>query len=321
MSNNQNDKVSRGRHVAPSDIPPIFSDNDNQPGGFIPQQVHGQQTRPTHPPYAQNGYQGYAPSGMQMPSRGVSRPKKRVGKVLGIVAACLVGVLAIAYCGVALYFGSHFMPNTKIGNLDASLMSTADAEKALADEVNSYRLTITGNGFNLTVSAKDAGVNFNAAEAVKDAYSAYNEWLWPVELTRTHDATGAMVSSYNDSGLEQTVSAAVAAFNESATQPLNATVAYDAQSGSFTVCKEVAGTALDASKVMDAADAALAEAQSQSRPFLRASGAAHRALHRSSIENRRRAGEHHDRRRYRAEHGQVNRRGSRCRHHLAMDHR
>lgn len=83
---------------------------------------------------------------MQIPSTGVSRPKKRVGKVLGIVAACLVAVLAIAYCGVALYFGSHFMPNTKIGNLDASLMSTADAEKALANEVNSYKLTITGNG-------------------------------------------------------------------------------------------------------------------------------------------------------------------------------
>ena len=70
----------------------------------------------------------------------------------------------------------------------------------------------------------DAGVDFNASEAVKEAYSAYNEWLWPVELTRSHDATGAMISSYNDSGLEQTVSAAVAAFNESATQPLNATV-------------------------------------------------------------------------------------------------
>ena len=123
-------------------------------------------------------------------------PQEARRKVLGIVAACLVVVLAIAYCGVALYFGSHFMPNTKIGNLDASLMSTADAEKALANEVNSYKLTITGNGFNLTVSAKDAGVDFNASEAVKEAYSAYNEWLWPVELTRSHDATGAMISSY-----------------------------------------------------------------------------------------------------------------------------
>lgn len=53
--------------------------------------------------------------------------------------------------------------------------------------MNSYKLTITGNGFNLTVSAKDAGVDFNASEVVKEAYSAYNEWLWPVELTRSHD--------------------------------------------------------------------------------------------------------------------------------------
>ena len=96
MSNDQNDKVSRGRHVAPSDIPSINFDDGKQPGGFIPQQVHGQQNRQAYPQFVQTGHQGYAPSGMQIPSTGVSRPKKRVGKVLGIVAACLVAVLAIA---------------------------------------------------------------------------------------------------------------------------------------------------------------------------------------------------------------------------------
>lgn len=57
MSNDQNDKVSRGRHVAPSDIPSINFDDGKQPGGFIPQQVHGQQNRQVYPQFAQTGHQ------------------------------------------------------------------------------------------------------------------------------------------------------------------------------------------------------------------------------------------------------------------------
>ena len=246
---NENE-ASHGRHVAAENIPPIFPDGKS---GFVPQQ-----------PRAQRGagaaqYSHLGASGVSMPPVGNGRPKKKVGRVLGITLGVVIALLAIAYCGVALYFGSHFMPNSVIGNLDTSLMSSAEAKSALTSKVNDYELSIKGDGFSLTVSAKDAGIAFDADEVVEDALSQTNEWLWPVELTRAHDATASMVSSYNDAGLEQVVTQAVDAFNATAKQPVDAAVSFDEKLGKFAVSKESVGTAIDSAKVIAAADAALAD--------------------------------------------------------------
>ena len=246
---NENE-ASRGRHVAAENIPPIFPDGKS---GFVPQQ-----------PRAQRGagaaqYSHLGASGVSMPPVGNGRPKKKVGRVLGITLGVVIALLAIAYCGVALFFGCHFMPNSVIGNLDTSLMSSAEAKSALTSKVNDYELSIKGDGFSLTVSAKDAGIAFDADEVVEDALSQTNEWLWPVELTRAHDATASMVSSYNDAGLEQVVTQAVDAFNATAKQPVDAAVSFDEKLGKFAVSKESVGTAIDSAKVIAAADAALAD--------------------------------------------------------------
>ena len=249
MSENHNNKASRGRHAALADLPSIDA-NTTPAGGFVPEQ-----------PHAYGSGQRYG-AGSQFPNPGMldtGKPKKKLGKVLGITLGCVVVVLAIAYCGVAFYFSSHFMPNSTIGNLDTSLMSSSEVQRSLTQEVNAYKLTVTGDGFNLTVSAKDAGIAFDAEEVVDSALAQTNHWLWPLEITRTHDATDAMVSSYNSSGLEQVVTQTVSAFNATATQPVNASVAYDAKTGTFTISKESVGTAIDPAKVIVAADKALAD--------------------------------------------------------------
>lgn len=246
---NNDNEASRGRHAAVGNIPPIYPEGES---GFVPQQPHAQRGASA----AQ--FSQFGGSSMPEPAVGGRGPKKKAGRVLAITLGVVVAVLAIAYCAVALFFGSHFMPNSKIGNLDASLMSAADAQQALTKEVNAYKLTIEGDGFSLAVSAQDAGIAFDAEDVVKDALSQTNEWLWPVELMRSHDATASMVSSYNDSGLEQVVTQAVDAFNATAKQPVDANVAYDEKLGKFSVSKESVGTALDSTKVIAAADKALA---------------------------------------------------------------
>ncbi len=250
MTNQYTNNANHGRHA---------NNNGAQPaGGFVP-------TRPV----ASGRAGGYPQPGQMRPGPGMSaadfspeyyhHPKRKVGKVLAIVFGCIAALLAIAYCGVAIYFSSHFMPNSKIGNIDVSLMAASDAERALSNKIDAYQLNITGDGFTLNLTAKDTGLTFDASEVVSDALAKTNHWAWPIELSRTHDATDAMVSTYNDSGLEQVVTAAVAKFNETATQPTNASVAYDSKQNKFSVSKESVGTALDPAKVVAAADAALAD--------------------------------------------------------------
>lgn len=259
MSNQNKNNATRGRHAS-YDKTQSFSqqapyrNGAAQPyrGGYQQPAAYNQVTN-----YANDVY-GRSPQGGFMPDLH-QRPRRKVGKVLGITFGCIALVLVAVYCGIAIYFGSHFMPNTKLGSLDASLMSSGEVEQKLSDNLSSYKLTVTGQGFDLTVSAKDMGLTIDSAAVVKQALGSINNWAWPIELMRQHDITEAVVSTYNNSGFEQTIVNAVNDFNATAEQPVNASVSYDKTKKSFAVSKESVGTALDASKVLAAADAAVAD--------------------------------------------------------------
>lgn len=84
-----------------------------------------------------------------------------------------------------------------------------------------------------------------------------NPWAWPIELLRSHDETGMLAASYNESGLEEVVRVAVEEFNASRTAPINATIAFDENINAFAVVPEVEGTMLDVQAVIDAVDHAV----------------------------------------------------------------
>lgn len=178
-------------------------------------------------------------------------------KVIGIVFGVLVALLLVAYAGVALYFNGRFMPSATIGSLDVSLMSASDAEKALADSIDDYKLSITGQGFTLNLTASDAGLSIDSGAVVESALSETNPWLWPLELRKEHDGTANLVASYNETGLDDAIRTAVEEFNTTATQPTNAAIVYDDAQDAFVVQPEAVGTALDTNAVIKAADEAI----------------------------------------------------------------
>ena len=199
------------------------------------------------------GSSGYAPATVATAQR-----RRKTRKVVAIVFGVLIALVAIAYVGVAVYFSGHFMPNTKLGNVDVSLMSAHDAERALASEVGGYKLTIDGQGFSTTISASDAGLDFDESSIVKNSLSQVDNWLWPMELVKgQHSAAEEVSGAYDTSGIDAKIRAAIESFNANAIQPTNATIAYDSASRSFTVKKETSGTAINADAVVKAADAAL----------------------------------------------------------------
>lgn len=186
-----------------------------------------------------------------------SSKRGRAGKVIAITFASILTLLAIAYVAGSVYFSSHFLPNTKAGNVDLSLMSTEEAEKAVDSSMSAYKLAISGQGFDLSLSANDAGLSVDSSSVVKNMISAFNQWQWPLNITSSHDLTNQLVATVNGTGLEDKVRSAVDTFNASARQPENASVSYNAASKAFVVNPEVSGTAIDADKVIAAADDAL----------------------------------------------------------------
>ncbi len=195
--------------------------------------------------------------GAQFGMAAAAKPKRKHGKVVALVIGIIVAVLAIVYVAGAIFFMGRFFPNTFTGDTDLSMRPVSEVQQQLDQAIADYELTVTGQGFRLELSAEETGINADTAAVVQSMHADANPWAWPVELFRTHDETGKLAASYNESGLGETVRAAVDAFNAEKAAPVNATIAFDESLGAFAVVPEQAGTALDVEAVIKKVDDAV----------------------------------------------------------------
>ena len=186
------------------------------------------------------------------------RRKRSIVRALGIFCGVIIAVVVAGYVGMALYFTDRFMPNSSVWGVDVSLMSSSDAQQAVADSVKEYSLKINGMGFDLDVTGPDTGLRINAATLIKEALSHENPWLWPLELQRDHDDTGTVIATFDNAGLIRLIEEAVSNYNASAEAPTDAGVDYDVMTRSYKVTPESTGTALDTQAVLNVANRALA---------------------------------------------------------------
>lgn len=176
--------------------------------------------------------------------------QKRGKKTLAIVIGAIVAVLAVVYVAGVVFFSSHYLPNSTIGDEDISLQNADSVASSLESKSKSYTMKVTGEGLNFTVDATNSGVNIDADTVAKDALNATSAWAWPVEVFQQHDLSDLLAYAYDESALGKQVKAAVDKVNQNATDPTDATIAYDSATGAFTVQKEKAGTKLDYDAVM-----------------------------------------------------------------------
>lgn len=193
--------------------------------------------------------------------RGPSRQRPAFTKKTAFIAVgALVGVVAIVYLAGALAFMDRFMPNTTIMGKDVSLKTTAEVQDLLTDVAKSYQLDVSGQGFSLTLTSSDLGTAINSQSVTDAMHADASPWAWPVEIFAEHDETDKLATS--NGKLDEAVRKAVETFNEQAEAPRNAGLDYDGGSSRFVVRAETVGTALDADKVAEAVNAAVAELES-----------------------------------------------------------
>jgi len=109
-------------------------------------------------------------------------PKRR----LWIFPAALVGVVAAVYIGGSVYFMSHFLPNTSIGEQDVSLQPAAEIAELISHRSDTYSGTFHGEGFEIPFTASDIGFSFDGAAYTEEALSQQNPWTWPLAFNESH---------------------------------------------------------------------------------------------------------------------------------------
>ncbi len=206
------------------------------------------------------GIDGFGPESGAGPS---SDGKRRGARIAGIVIGVIFGILLVVYLvGVAIFSG-HFWPKAMIGSRDISFQTPDEVTSVLEQGIEKYSLRVHGDGLDVTLTANEAGVRFNAEQIVNEMFAEANEWAWPVEVFREHDETDSLVATLDESGVADKLHEAIDAVNENTVAPVNATVAYDENAKMFTIVKEQYGTQINTDVVMQDVAQAVATLESE----------------------------------------------------------
>ena len=170
-------------------------------------------------------------------------------KRAAIIAGAAVALVVAVYFAGKLYFTSHFVPGTKVGGLDASWLTTEQLAEKAEEARASYTDHVSGDGIDLTLSADDLGLTIDGTAWAEDARSQIDPANWFSDAFAHQSITPSTGSSVDDAKVLENVSAAVAPFNETATDPTDAILTYNEETNTFDVTPDVLGTKVSADTI------------------------------------------------------------------------
>lgn len=191
---------------------------------------------------------------------GEGQPKKMrtKKKVLLITLLVILASLVVVYAAGALFFSSHFYPNTRFNDEDISCQAdTAFVDKVEA-QVPGYKLTITGDDYIQDITSAQVDLSVDPEKLKADAFEAQNVWLWPIEVFGSHDVSHVIDASFDHDKVVEILTPTVETYNKEATPSADATIAYDERINLVVVKDEVYGNQIDAEAFISKVDECLA---------------------------------------------------------------
>ena len=102
--------------------------------------------------------------------------KKKVLLAGGITA----GILICIYCGISIYFMSHFFHNTMINGVDFSMKTADEAERYFAGQIDGYALKVTPKeGGSEEISGSSISMKYKKSKELDKALKEQGACLWP----------------------------------------------------------------------------------------------------------------------------------------------
>ncbi|MDO4798628.1 MAG: L,D-transpeptidase family protein [Coriobacteriales bacterium] len=166
-----------------------------------------------------------------------------------LVLLAIVAALLLVYVIGALYFMSHFFPNTTVNGEDVSNMSVSELSSHVTNLGATYKTRIAGQGLDLTVDGKDIDFSYDGATYGAEAGAQISAWTWPIELTKTHAYSVNRGITFDEHKLDDLVIEAITEHNDKTEPPTDATAQYDEDSKKFVLVPEKIGTQLHTNSV------------------------------------------------------------------------
>lgn len=188
------------------------------------------------------------------------RQKKSPGKgrmlniFLGILGVLFI-LAGVAYLIVAMYFRSHFLPNTNLNGIDCSYRDTAEAARLLEEQSRQYVLDILdqdGSSVGI-VQAADIDLKIDVTkdvETILDQQNAF-EWLFVLNNESSHNLVYGV--TFDENKLVSLLEQFPAFMQENMELPQNAYIGeYSELLKAYEIVPETRGSILDMNKVGEA---------------------------------------------------------------------
>ena len=180
-------------------------------------------------------------------------PRKAL-KIAGISVAAVVAALAAVYLAGALFFDSHFVPNTTLAGMNVSFKQPAELAPQLNELYANYSIRVSGYGYEQEIAGSDIG--FSIDESV-DLLQRQNQWLWPQYLFQKQDVSDLLAAVYDEDALHAALAEPIALHNEQALPSTDAYLGFNEAMNRVEVLPETYGTTLDATSVETLVGAAI----------------------------------------------------------------
>ncbi len=199
-----------------------------------------------------------------MGDRAKSQNKMRLRNAL--IALVVVLFFAGVYGFGVWYFSSHFLPRTSIGSFNASGKTVGAAKDGLEQETVDYACTLKVNDFSTTVHSGDIGLERDEESMAAEAMRLQSPFAWPIALIVPPAPKVDAKIKFDEGALKQNVSEAVDAYNEKALPSNDVSIAYDEETGLYSIEGTTSGTMVEADKLSQAAVSDVGEFKRECNP-------------------------------------------------------
>ena len=195
------------------------------------------------------------------------KKKKKRRRIAAFAVSVLLALLFLAYGGTAIYYQSHFLPNTYINQINCSNLDASQTALLLDGQAQSYTLEVTGRGKTKgqqevlgVIEAQDIGFTSQGTEeALQTLLAQQNSLLWIQAVlggkAYRHDLAGSY--TFEEELLEETLKSWEAFQEKNMTAPQNAYISEYSEKG-YEIIPETAGTLLDSAAAVKSISEAVA---------------------------------------------------------------
>ena len=154
----------------------------------------------------------------------------------------ILGILAVTYLGISIYFTKHFLFNTYVNDIEAFNMTAKDMEEDESNRIKAYTLRVYARGDIVeTITSDDVQFTLEIGDQFEKALKNQNPFIWPYYLFNETKMTTDDIATYPRDIVENRAATMQIFNNQNIAEPVDAHLSETPGDDGFYVVPEDPG--------------------------------------------------------------------------------